>query len=208
MRKLPRTITGAAIALLSLLSVAAAATPQKQEPPRQEQTRNQKPIRDKVQPPDEVPPQVTWEEALRKTLATLSDQIGLLAGEVRRLRKESERSSLSVELLLAEERLARIDERLDGAFLTKAQFDAQEQQLLRRMRNIQQELIGRAILRRDEAEAAVRAELQRALDETRSQQSFYQSRITDLQSQAERVKARISEIQKKLAPTEQSNEAR
>ena len=57
----------------------------------------------------------TTEEALRKTLTGLSDQMGALTTEVQKLRREMERSSLTLELLLNEERLARIEEKIEDA---------------------------------------------------------------------------------------------
>jgi chromosome segregation ATPase len=105
-----------------------------------------------------------------------------------------------MELLLNEERLARAEEKIDAAMEDKSMLDAREQELQRRLRNIQQELVlrGGAALRRDEAEAAIRADINRALEETRSRQAYYQERIAELQSQAARIRERVGVLRKRL----------
>jgi hypothetical protein len=101
--------------------------------------------------------------------------------------------------LLNEERLAKIEDKMDDAINYKAQLDNQEADIQRRTRNIQQELVlrGGPVLRRDEAEAALRQDFQRALENIRTQQTANQTRIADLQAQADRLKARIEALRKK-----------
>ena len=138
------------------------------------------------------------DDAMRRAVTDLSTQIGLLADELRLMRRESERNSAMLELLLNEDRLSKLEDKLQQANDAKAQLDAREQDLQRRMRNIQGELVLRGGLRRDEAEAAIRADLQRSLDDVHAQQAVYQQRIAELNDQAARMRARVETLRKKL----------
>ena len=175
---------------------------QKSRPARQNQT----PI-----PADTNEPEVaqeTSDELLRRTLVKLSEQIDKLTVEVTRMRQDSERTSTALELLFLEERLTRIEDKLDSSMTTKANLEAQENDIQRRQRNISQELMLRGgALRREEGEAAVRQELQRALEGTRAQQIILQTRIADLQGQADRLRFRIELLRKKLERLELKNES-
>jgi len=142
------------------------------------------------------------EDLMRRAITNLSTQIGLLADEMRRLRRETERNSGMMELLLDEDRLAKVEDKIQDANNNKAQLDAREQDVQRRMKNIQGELLLRAGLRREEAEAAIRSELQRAVDDVRSQQIAYQQRIAELNEQAVRLRARVETLRKKLESIE------
>jgi predicted nucleic acid-binding Zn-ribbon protein len=135
---------------------------------------------------------------MRRAVTDLSTQIGLLADELRLMRRESERNSAMLELLLNEDRLSKLEDKLQQANDAKAQLDAREQDIQRRMRNIQGELVLRGGLRRDEAEAAIRADLQRSLDDVHAQQAVYQQRIAELNDQAARMRARVDALRKKL----------
>ena len=197
----------AAIALFIIALLAAPASAQeqkKQEPARQNQSR----------PPAKSPPvqietvetenkEPAIEEALRQAISGLANQVGLLSSELRKLRQENERNAGLIELLLYEERLARLEEKIQDAIEFKNQLDAREQEYQRRLRNVQAEVALRGGLRKDEAEAALRAEYQRAIEETRTQQTTYQQRISDLQSQADRMRKRIETLRKKLEPPEE-----
>ncbi len=143
---------------------------------------------------------------MRKSLDDLSTQINQLTTEVKRLRHDNERNSDAMQLLLYEERLAKVEEQTQNALDYKLQLDAREADLQRRSRNIQQEVILRGGLRRDEVEAAVRADLQRALDDVHNQQNQYQQRIADLQAQATRLRAKVEALRKKVERTEESNQ--
>jgi len=138
------------------------------------------------------------DDAMRRAVTDLSTQIGLLADELRLMRRESERNSAMLELLLNEDRLSKLEDKLQQANDAKAQLDAREQDIQRRMRNIQGELVLRGGLRRDEAEAAIRADLQRSLDDVHAQQAVYQQRIAELNDQAARMRARVDALRKKL----------
>jgi hypothetical protein len=143
--------------------------------------------------------QETPDELLRRTITNLSEQIDKLTVEVKKMRQDSERTSTVMELLLLEERLTRIEDKLDGAMLSKANLDAQETDIQRRQRNIPQELMLRGgALRRDEAEAAIKQEFLRTLDNIRAQQNVQQTRITDLQAQADRLRFRIETLRRKV----------
>ena len=144
-------------------------------------------------------------EALRRAIIKLSDQIGLLTAEVQKLGKETERNSAAMQLLLYEERLARVEEKIEAAENQKLQLEAQEQNFQNRLRNIQQELIFRGVIRRSEAEKAIRAELEDAIASTRSQMETAQQRIIELQSQAEWLRQQIEALRRKLTPAPEKN---
>jgi ATP-dependent Lon protease len=138
------------------------------------------------------------DEAMRRTLTDLSTQINSLADELRTFRRESERTSRLIELLLSEDRLSKLEDKIQETADRKAQLDAREQEINRRMRNIPNELMLRGGLRRDEAEAAIRSELQRSLDDVHSQQATSQQRLGELNEQAARFRARAETLRKKL----------
>jgi chromosome segregation ATPase len=138
----------------------------------------------------------------------LAQQIGKLTVELRLLRKETERNGAALELMLSEERLSKVESKLDDMNALKNQLEAREQEVQRRTKNIQQELIlrGGQFLRRDQAEAAIRSEFQRALDDTLAQKETTQQRITDLQTQAEALRRRIEALRKKIEMLEAKTE--
>ncbi len=190
------------IATLWVWAGSMASATGAQNPPNQQQRPRTTQPQPKVTVEEKSEPQVvqeTNEQILRRAIDNLSDQIGKLNLEVQRMRQETERNATMMELLLNEERLAKIEDKMDEAITYKAQLDNQEADIQRRMRNIQQELVlrGGPVLRRDEAEAALRQDFQRALENIRSQQSANQTRVADLQAQADRLKARIEALRKK-----------
>jgi chromosome segregation ATPase len=204
--KLSRLIRAMTVCLaVSALAPALGAQAMAQEPgarprPARPATRANE---DAGVKPDAAPPVATSEEATRNAISLLTEQITALNAELKKLRLETRRNSETMQLLLYEERLARIEEKVEEAMDHKAQLDAREQELQRRMRNIQQEVMLRGGLRRDEAEAALRAEFQRALEDVRNQQSTYQQRIAELQAQATRMRARVEALRKKLEPSDE-----
>jgi predicted RNase H-like nuclease (RuvC/YqgF family) len=153
----------ASLSVLFIIAFAAAVSAQ--EPTRQAPAEKPRPSRPTQKTPadpadasgqDRAP--LNSDEAMRRALAKLSTQIDSLAEEVKLLRRATERNSQTMELLLYEERLAKLEEKLDAAIERKAELDAREQDIQRRMRNIQQEVMLRGGLRRDEVESALRAE--------------------------------------------------
>ncbi|HSE97413.1 MAG TPA: hypothetical protein VLD57_04020 [Blastocatellia bacterium] len=196
-----------ALFIIALLAAPASAQEQKRQEPataRQNQSRpsaKSPPAQDSPVETESKEPPV--EEALRQAISGLANQVGLLTSELRKLRQENERNAALIELLLYEERLARLEEKIQDAIEFKNQLDAREQEYQRRLRNVQAEVALRGGLRRDEAEAALRAEYQKTLEETRTQQATYQQRISDLQSQADRMRKRIETLRKKLEPPEE-----
>ena len=135
---------------------------------------------------------------MSRTLSSLSTQIGALTDELKMMRRETERNSTMLELLINEERLAKLEDKIQDAIDRKVQLDAREQEIVRRSRNIQGELVLRGGLRRDESEAAIRADLQKALDDVHTQQAGYQQRVAELNDQATRLRARVETLRKKL----------
>lgn len=154
----------------------------------------------------EAVPEESADLQMRRVMTSLNDQIGLLTAEVQRLRQETQRNSDTMQLLLYEERLARVEEKIEQALDHKFTLEAREQDIQRRMRNIQQELVLRGAVRRDEAEAAIRADLQRALDSTREEVAAYQQRIAELQTQAIRLRARVEVIRAKVERQEEKEQ--
>ena len=134
------------------------------------------------------------EDVLRKLVKEVHD----LTAEVRQLRRAGERNTNLMETLLYEERLARVEDNIQVATQRKSELDAQEQTLQSRKNNIQMELILRGSLHREEAEAAIRAELAAAEQNLRAAQSANQKRLSDLQAESGRIQARIEELRKKM----------
>ena len=195
------------IALIILaITVTAPVRGFAQEPAKQEKPRPARPIQRPAPQPEPDVIQQTPEEAMRQMLSTLADQIGALSIEVQKLRLETERSSLTLELLLNEERLGRVEEKLEAALDFKTQLDAREQEIQRRLRNVPQEAMLRGGLRREETENAIRAELSRMLEDTRTQQSTQQQRISELQTQASRLRQRVETIRRRLEPPESNKQ--
>lgn len=199
MRRQLLRLSIAIIAAISLSGDSFAGASNRQDPPGR--PRQTKPAQNPV--PEPPVNQLTTpiqqpDEEMRRALTNLSTQIGLLTDELQKLRQETERNSGTMELLLNEDRLAKVEDKLQDALNFKAQLDAREQDIQRRMRNIQGELVLRGGIRRDESEAALRAEFQRALDDVRTQQTAQQQRIAELTAQATRLEARVEALRKKL----------
>jgi chromosome segregation ATPase len=192
-----------ALTILAFISLQAFIVTAAAQEPRPAQ---QKPPPAQVEKTEPEPVTQTSDESLQRAITRLTDQIGMLTVEVRKLRVENERTSQTIELLLYEERLAKVEVKIDDALDAKIQLDSREQEIMRRMRNIQQEVTLRGGLRREEAEASLRAEYQRALDDTRAQQANYQQRVAELQTQAERMRVRVEALRKKLERGEEKTE--
>jgi len=146
------------------------------------------------------------DEMMRRAMSSLSTQMDSLTKEMRLLRKATERNSMLIELLLYEERLAKVEEKLDAAIMLKTDLDARESDLQRRMKNIQQEVMLRGGLRRDEVEAALKADIQRALEDVKTRQTLQQDRISELQAQVARLRARVEALRKKLDREDEKSE--
>jgi hypothetical protein len=195
------------IFVLAVLFITAAQAQDlvKQEQKSKAARQNQKPT-----PTEKIEPEVVQEtpdELLRRTITNLSEQIDKLTTEVKKMRQDSERTSTVMELLLLEERLTRIEDKIDSSTTNKANLDAQETDIQRRQRNISQELMMRGgALRREDAETAIKQEFQRTLDTIHTQQTTLQTRITDLQAQADRLRFRIETLRRKVERMELKNE--
>lgn len=188
-------------ALIIIITIALFAAPVAAQGQQKKKT---PPVQEEQSEPEIKQPPV--EEALRQAISGLANQVSILASELRKLRQENERNSNLIEMLLYEERLARLEEKIQDAIEYKTQLDAREHEYQRRLQNIQAEVALRGGLRKDQVEAALRAEYQRALEDTRAQQSNYQERISELQSQADRIRKRIEALRKKLEPEKKSEE--
>jgi chromosome segregation ATPase len=192
-----------ALAAGSLAQEAAKQTPvDKSRPSRVTQRATPEPVDNT----DQVTTPLSSDEAMRRAIVNLSTQIDELTSEMKLLRRTTERNSQTIELLLYEERLAKVEEKLDAALERKADLDSRELDIQRRVRNIQQEVMLRGGLRRDEVEAALRAEYQRALEDVKNQQALYQQRISELQTQANRLRIRVESLRKKLERADEKTE--
>jgi ATP-dependent Lon protease len=194
------------VLLLALFQSAVA-----QEPPRRVTSSKPQAARPAqketpVEPADKQELLQGHEDEMRQTLDHLAAEIKLLGAELQRLRKVTDRNAQTMELLLTEERLSKVEDKIQDAIERRSQLDAREQDLQRRMRNIPNELLTRGGLRREEAEAAIKGEIQRALDEVHNQQSSYQQRLVELNAQAERLRARVETLRKKVDQVEPKTE--
>lgn len=198
-RNIPSLVITIATAI-ALSPFNVSGEPTRQDPPgRPRQTKPaQKPVPEPIENTQLTTPIQEPDEAMRRAITNLSSQIGLLADELRKLRRETERNSGTMELLLNEDRLAKVEDKILEASNNKAQLDAREQDIQRRMKNIQGEVLLRGGLRRDEAEAAIRTDLQRALDDVRSQQSAQQKYLAELVEQSVRLRTRLEALRKKI----------
>ena len=205
-----KRITTSIAIVIFFSSFTAAQETSRQDPAARSRTQRpvQKPVTEEIPKvePDRIIP--TIEETLPKIMEDLTEQIAKLALELRLLRRDTERNGTAMELMLYEERLSKVESKLDDMNALKNQLEARDQDLQRRSRNIQQELImrGGQFLRRDVAEAAIRAEIQAALDDTRAQKEAVQQRITDLQTQAEALRRRVEVLRKKVEQLEAKTE--
>lgn len=199
MRRQPVSLSIAITIAITLTGPSFANAAGSQDPPGR--PRQTKPQQTPVPEPAQIqtsPPIQQPDEEMRRALNNLSTQIGLLTDQLQKLRQETERNSGTMELLLNEDRLAKVEDKLQDALNYKSQLDAREQDIQRRMRNIQGELVLRGGIRRDESEAALRAEFQRALDDIRTQQTAHHQRIAELTAQAARLQTRVEILRKKL----------
>jgi len=199
MSRILSTISAAVIAMAMLSAVVRAQEPIRQDlqsTPRQ--TKPMKPAPEPVDKTIQTTPILEPNDQMTRALTSLSTQISVLTDELKKLRKETERNAGMMELLLNEDRLARVEDKIQATQDYKAQLDIREQDFLRRQKNIQTEVVMRGGLRRDEAEAAIKAELQRGLEDTRNQQLTYQQRIAELNEQATKLRARNDKLRKKL----------
>ena len=199
-RRMLRALSASIGAAIISISSFAQEPVRQDAPAKPRQTRSaQRPLAGDVVEKTEPASQTREsDEAMRRTLTDLSTQINSLADELRMFRRETERTSRLMELLLSEDRLSKLEDKIQEAADRKAQLDAREQEINRRTRNIPTELVLRGGLRRDEAEAAIRSELQRSLDDVHSQQAISQQRLGELNEQAVRFRARIETLRKKL----------
>ncbi|HYP26002.1 MAG TPA: hypothetical protein VE262_04720 [Blastocatellia bacterium] len=143
------------------------------------------------------------EEALRRAISGLSEQIGELKNEVRRLRQETERSSITLEIMLNEERLAKAEAKLDADTDQLNQLDSHMQDIQRRIETVPQEVLARGILRREEGEKALRAEYERLLEQTKEERVTQQQKVTESQAKVARLRQQIEALSRKLEPVEE-----
>jgi hypothetical protein len=192
-----------AISLIPGLAVASASAQEPGKPAPKE----------KAQPPSEPKPSANAateqeqavegsEEALRRAISGLTEQVGELKLEVRKLRQESERSSTTLELMLYEERLTKAEASLERETQSLSQLDARAQDIQRRIESVPQEVLARGILRRVEGEKALRAEYQRLLEQTLEEKDPQQQKVLEAQARVEGLRQRVQTLNEKLAAAE------
>lgn len=182
---------------------ALAQEPMQSEPSTPEATRavHREPERGQT---DKQEPLSDPDQEMRQAIKHLSVEVNSLSTEVRRLRKVTEQNAATMELLLSEERLWKVEDKIQALTDQRSQLDARDQEIQRRMRNIPGEMLLRSpgTLKREETEATIKADLQRALDDVRTQQSSSQTRLAELAVQAERLRARITTLRAKVDQVE------
>ncbi|MFL6213247.1 MAG: hypothetical protein ACJ74J_05055 [Blastocatellia bacterium] len=194
-----RTISAILLSLIITITLADLSAAQEPTTPKPRSPRTaQKPELEPSPKPEAPVEAVASDEQMRQTISNLSTQIDALNAEIKLLRRSTERNSMAMESLLSEERLAKLEDKLDQATQRKIELDAREADLQRRQRNIQQEVTARGFLRRDEGETILRTEFQRALDDTHNQQQQAQQRIADLQAQVTQSRARVETLRRRL----------
>jgi chromosome segregation ATPase len=144
--------------------------------------------------------------ASSKIPPVFAEQVHLLAAEIRKLRRSTERNSMTMELLLLEERLARLEDKIESTEYRRVDLDASERNLQYRLDNIQQELILRGGLNRDESEAAIRNQLNSSIQDVHNQQAASQKRLADAQAEASRLRSRIKALRATLDSTAASGD--
>jgi len=199
--------------LIPLIATILITSPiNAQEPARQDlqaTPRQTKPLRTVPEPDNkqvQTTPILDPNDQMNRALTNLSAQIGVLTDELRKLRKETERNAGMMELLLNEDRLSKVEDKIQASSDFKAQLDAREQDYLRRQKNIPTEVVLRGGLRKDEAEASIKAEIQRGLEDVRNQQIIYQQRIVELNEQATKLRGRIEKLRKKMEGPDEKEE--
>lgn len=191
--------------LISILAISitlsGASTTLAQQPARQtEKVRPAQKNSDADTQKSEEEAKQSTDEALRLAITGLANQVAILTSELRRLREETQRNSERIELLFYEDRIGKLEVKMEEALNDKNNLDAREQDIQRRQRNISQEALLRGGIRREEAEAAARADLQRALEDVHERQENAQKRIADLQAQSDRLNTRAEALRKKFDP--------
>lgn len=143
---------------------------------------------------------------MQAAIKTLADQVMAFGAEVHKLRHATEKSSLHIELLLSEERLVSLEDKIESIQDARRALDAREKQQQYRLDNIQQEVLLRGGLDREEGERAIRGDIERQLENIHSDQAANQKRLADLQSQARRLRLRVEEVRKKIEGEEKDQE--
>lgn len=175
-----------AVVLVLSGSIFAQDPPGDQKKPAAEQPA---PVKDAAQ----------TEADLRTVIKALADEVHDLTGEVRRLRRATEQNADAMQLVMYEDRLSRVRDEINAATARKGELDSSEQSLQYRLNNIQQELIVRGALNREDSEAAIRSSLQRSIQEVHSQQAANQKRLADLQNEEGILHSTIDELRRKLS---------
>src|ERR1044071_8849921 len=104
---------------LAVLSVSALATASFAQEPTKPTRQTQKAVSEPQEKTDIERAPSSSDEMMRNAMSGLTTQMDSLTKEMRLLRKATERNSMLIELLLYEERLAKVEEKLDAAIMLK-----------------------------------------------------------------------------------------
>jgi len=132
-------------------------------------------------------------------IKALAQQVRDLTIEVGRLRRTLERNDLSMELLLSEEKLARLEDNISACKQRGAELDASERVLNYRQDHVNDEVVLSARLDRQEAEAAVRADIEQRFQAVHDGRAANQQRMASLELEASKVRKHIQELQRAIA---------
>src|SRR5205085_1826787 len=137
MKRTTSAILFSLIVMIMLAGFSAAQEPATTRPRAPRTT--QKPELEPSPKPEAVTEAPASDEQMRQTISNLSAQLDALNAEIKLLRRSTERNSMAIESLLSEERLAKLEDKLDQATQRKVELDAREADIQRRQKNIQQE---------------------------------------------------------------------
>ena len=197
-----RRMTGALSVIGSLAMIVAISGLSMAQEPAQEDQQKRPPVEVIAPPPKDAGQSDT---DLRAVIKALADEVHNLTGEVKKLRRATEQNADAMQLVVFEDRLARVEDEINASTGRKAELDSSEQTIRSRLANIDQELIVRGGLNREDSEAAIRADLDRSLQNVHAQQGANQKQLAELQNEETTLRSRIEALRQKLNLDRESN---
>jgi hypothetical protein len=138
--------------------------------------------------------------------AELNQQIRELAKEIRALH-DSQRKVIDAMLLQIEQaRVDKLEGKLAAVENQALNLAAQEAQLEARLKNIENELVVRNIVNRNEGESAVRAELTFQLEHVRAERERVEAEEQHLRQQVDTINDRLERVRNRLEPEEEKED--
>jgi chromosome segregation ATPase len=185
--RFPRSLLVAALVALTLGSVSAVSA---QDPDGRPKAGDAAPASETVKA------QATAADPVK----ALSDQVRELSAEIRNLRRTIERNDQRIELLLSEEKLARVEDGIAVSQQRAADLDAADQTLQYRENHVNDEVVLRGGLDREATEEAVRADIQQRSQEVEAGRAANQKRMSSLEAEASRLRNHIADLHRALNP--------